>query len=139
MTILKFRVYWEEDDTVYRDIAVKPSQTFLDLFKAILTSYSFDDKHKATIYRSNDMWKRGREISLEKYDKDYIVDPLIMAETTIGSEITDPNQKFILVYDFNKNWMVSSSPMSRRISRAASPRCVTPAAETRRSAAKTGS
>lgn len=104
MTILKFRVYWEEDDTVYRDIAVKPSQTFLDLFKAILTSYSFDDKHKATFYRSNDMWKRGREISLEKYDKDYIVDPLIMAETTIGSEITDPNQKFILEYDFNKNW-----------------------------------
>ena len=84
MTILKFRVYWEEDDTVYRDIAVKPSQSFLDLFKAILTSYSFDDKHKATFFRSNDHWQRGREISLEKYDKEYKVAPLLMAETTIG-------------------------------------------------------
>jgi hypothetical protein len=27
-----------------------------------------------------------------------------MAETTIGSEIRDPNQKFIYVYDFHKNW-----------------------------------
>jgi hypothetical protein len=27
-----------------------------------------------------------------------------MKQTTIGSEIRDPNQKFIYVYDFNKNW-----------------------------------
>ena len=27
-----------------------------------------------------------------------------MLETTIGSEISDPNQKFIYVYDFEKNW-----------------------------------
>ena len=27
-----------------------------------------------------------------------------MGETTLGSEIKDPNQKFIYVYDFNKLW-----------------------------------
>ena len=27
-----------------------------------------------------------------------------MKETTVGSEIRDPNQKFIYVYDFHKNW-----------------------------------
>src|SRR5258706_15013257 len=27
-----------------------------------------------------------------------------MNETTIGSEIRDPTQKFIFQYDFNKNW-----------------------------------
>ena len=48
---------------------------------------------------------RGREISLEKYDdKIYKVDPLLMKEVTMGSEIKDPNQKFIYVYDFNKLW-----------------------------------
>jgi hypothetical protein len=63
------------------------------------------NKHKATFYRSNDNWLRGREISLEKYeDKTYKVDPLIMTEVTMGSEIKDPNQKFIYVYDFNKFW-----------------------------------
>src|SRR6201999_573113 len=40
----------------------------------------------------------------EKYDKAYKAEPLLMANTTIGSEIRDPNQKFIYVYDFVKNW-----------------------------------
>ncbi len=104
MAVLKFRAYYEEDDAVYRDVVIKHSQTFLDLHNAILKAYEFDNKHQGTFYRSNDNWQRGREISLEKYDKDYKAEPLIMANTTIGSEIRDTNQKFIYVYDFSKNW-----------------------------------
>jgi hypothetical protein len=104
MAILKFRVYFEEDDSIYRDVAVKHTQSFLQLHQVILKAYEFDSKHQATFYRSNDHWQRGREISLEKYDKAYKAEPLLMADTTIGSEIRDPNQKFIYVYDFVKNW-----------------------------------
>jgi hypothetical protein len=104
MAILRFRIYWEDDESIYRDVAIKHVQTFQDLHYAILKSYEFDSKHKATFYRSNDQWQRGREISLEKYDRDYKADPLIMNEVTIGSEIKDPNQKFVYEYDFNKNW-----------------------------------
>lgn len=104
MAILKFRVYFEEDDSVYRDIAIRHKQNFLDLHTVILKAYEFDNKHAATFYRSNDNWARGREISLEKYDKAYKADPLLMADTTIGSEVFDPNQKFIYVYDFARNW-----------------------------------
>jgi hypothetical protein len=104
MAILRFRTYWEEDESIYRDVAIKHTQTFMDLHLAILKSYEFDNKHKATFYRSNDAWQRGREISLEKYDKEYRVEPLIMADVAISSEIKDPNQKFIYEYDFNKNW-----------------------------------
>lgn len=104
MAILKFRAYWEEDESTYRDIVIKHSQSFFDLHNAILKSFEFDNKHKATFYRSNDSWQQGREISLEKYDKVYKVDPLIMSEVIIGSEMKDPNQKFIYEYDFNKNW-----------------------------------
>ena len=32
------------------------------------------------------------------------IEPLIMANTTIGSEIRDTNQKFVYIYDFEKNW-----------------------------------
>src|SRR5574343_1008130 len=105
MPLLKFRIYFEEDDSVYRDVAIKPSQTFLQLHQVILKAYEFDSKHQATFYRSNDNWQRGREISFEKYDKAYRVDPLIMADTVIGSEIQDTNQKFIYEYDFNKHWV----------------------------------
>jgi hypothetical protein len=104
MAILKFRVYFEEDDSVYRDIAIQHKQTLLQLHQAILKAYEFDQKHQATFYRSNDQWQRGKEISLEKYDKNYKVPPLLMSETTIGTEIFDPNQKFIYQYDFAKNW-----------------------------------
>ncbi|MEO6329301.1 MAG: hypothetical protein ABIO55_10225 [Ginsengibacter sp.] len=104
MAILKFRIYWEDDDGIYRDIVIRHSQNFLDLHKSILSCFEFDSKHKATFYRSNDKWLRGKEITLEKYDKSYIAEPLLMAETLVGSEIRDTNQKFIYVYDFNKNW-----------------------------------
>ena len=104
MAILKFRVYFEEDESVYRDVALRHTQTFKDLHDVILKAYEFDNKHKATFFRSNDHWLRGREISLEVYEKEYKAPPLIMGETTIGSEIRDPNQRFIYLYDFNKNW-----------------------------------
>jgi len=104
MAILRFRIYWEDDDSVYRDIVIKHSHTFSDLHHEILRCYEFDNKHKATFFRSNDKWQRGKEITLEKYDKIYAVPPLLMSETSIGSEIKDTNQKFIYVYDFNKNW-----------------------------------
>ena len=105
MAILRFRIYWEDDDSIYRDVVIRHTQNFYDLHCCILKSYEFDSKHKATFFRSNDNWLRGREISLEKYaDKVYKVDPMIMAEVTMGSEIKDPNQKFIYTYDFAKGW-----------------------------------
>ncbi|HEV7622454.1 MAG TPA: hypothetical protein VGO09_12005 [Flavisolibacter sp.] len=104
MAILKFRVYLEEDDSVYRDVAIKHKQSFFELHEVILKSFEFDSKHQATFFRSNDNWQRGREISLEKYDKPYKAEPLLMKETTIGSEIKDTNQKFVYQYDFTKGW-----------------------------------
>ena len=104
MAILKFRVYWEEDESVYRDLVIKHTQTFFDLHNCILKCFEFDNKHQATFFRSNDHWQRGKEITLEKYDKEYKAEPLLMKETAIGKEIREPNQKFIYVYDFHKNW-----------------------------------
>ncbi|MBL7707664.1 MAG: hypothetical protein JNJ86_01260 [Chitinophagaceae bacterium] len=104
MAILRFRIYLEEDESVYRDVVIRHTQSFFELHEAILKAYEFDNKHKATFYRSNDHWLRGREISVEKYDKEYKAPPLIMSETTIASEIKAPNQRFVYHYDFNKNW-----------------------------------
>ncbi|MFN0083307.1 MAG: IS1096 element passenger TnpR family protein [Ferruginibacter sp.] len=105
MAILKFRVYLQEDESVYRDIAIKHTANFKELHSAILIAYEFDNKHQATFYRSNDIWQRGREISVEKYDKEYRAEPLIMEDTALATEIKDPNQKFIYEYDFTKHWL----------------------------------
>ena len=103
MAVLKFRVYLEEDETIYRDVVILHKQYFIDLHLIILKSFEFDQQHAATFFRSNDQWARGREISLAVYDKPYKVDPLLMNEVTIGSEIKDTNQKFIYEYDFDEN------------------------------------
>jgi len=105
MAILKFRVYFEQDDSIYRDVVIRHTQNFLQLHHAILKAYEFDNKHQATFYRSNDHWQRGKEITLAKYDKKYKVEPLLMDATAVGSEIIDPNQKFVYEYDFAKNWV----------------------------------
>ncbi len=125
MAILKFRAYYEDDDSVYRDVVIKHTQSFLDLHYAILKSYEFDNKHKATFYRSNDSWQRGREISLEKYEKEYRAEPLIMEQTTIGSEIRDTNQRFIYTYDFDKNWTFLLELIN--VSKEENPRLIYPA------------
>ena len=104
MAVLKFRIYFEEDDSIYRDVVIKHTQSFFELHQVILKSYEFDSKHQATFYRSNDHWERGREISVEKYERPYKVQPLLMSETTIGSEIKNPNQKFLYEYDFVRHW-----------------------------------
>jgi len=104
MPVLKFRVYWEEDDSIYRDIAIKPNQSFLQFHETLLQSFEFDSKHKATFFRSNDNWQRGREIILEKDEQVRRAEPLLMAATLVASEVRSPNQKFIYIYDFVKNW-----------------------------------
>ena len=104
MAVLKFRMYWEEDDVIYRDVLVKHSQNFADLHQIILKAFEFDQKHDATFFRSNDIWQRGREISKEVYEKEYKAPPLLMEETIIGSEIIDTNQHFVYLYDFVKSW-----------------------------------
>ena len=48
MPLLRFRVYWEEDDQVYRDIEIQSGQSFLDLHQAINKAYEFDGKHSAS-------------------------------------------------------------------------------------------
>ena len=104
MPVLKFRVYWEEDESVYRDIAIKPNQTFLQFHQSILQAFEFDNKHKATFFRSNDNWQRGREIILEKDATPRKAEPLLMSDTPITAAVKDPNQKFIYLYDFAKSW-----------------------------------
>ncbi len=126
MAILKFRVYFEEDDSVYRNIVIKHSQTFQDFQQIILKSFEFDNIHQATFFRSNDKWLRGREITLEKYDRSYQVEPLLMAETVISSEINNPNQKFIFLYDFTRNWVFQIELIN--VSKEESSKIVYPAA-----------
>jgi len=104
MAILRFRVFWEEDDQTYRDIEIMSSQSFLDLHKAIYQAYEFDGKHSASFYESSDRWNYGRELNSEVTTNSKNAPALSMSRTPVSALISEPDQKFIYVYDLAKKW-----------------------------------
>jgi hypothetical protein len=103
-TIFKFRIYWEEDDLIYRDIAIISNQTLFNLHEAITKAYDFDGKHSSVIYESNDRWDRLRafDSEVQSNKKDALF--LSMVKTPLSALIHTPEKKFIYTYDPEKNW-----------------------------------
>ena len=97
MPLLRFRVYWEEDDQVYRDIEIQSGQSFLDLHQAINKAYEFDGKHSASFFESNDRWHRGREINSEVLVNKKDAPALSMTKTPVSALVAKPDQKFVYV------------------------------------------
>ncbi|GAA4462179.1 hypothetical protein GCM10023093_08270 [Nemorincola caseinilytica] len=105
MAILRFRVYWEEDDQTYRDIELQVGQTFMDLHQCIVKAFEFDGKHSASFFESNDKWERsGREFNSEVLANKKDAPALSMTKTPVSALISVPDQKFIYVYDPAKKW-----------------------------------
>ena len=62
----------------------------------------------ASFYVSNEEWDKGHEISLldMSYDDDSIDSPAsVMKNAIIKDFLDEPDQRFILVYDFMKMWI----------------------------------
>lgn len=104
MPLLRFRVYWEEDDQVYRDIEIKTGQSFLELHKAIIKAYDFDGKHSASFWESNEKWERGRELNSEVLVNKKDAPALSMSRTPVSALTSTPDHKFVYVYDPAKKW-----------------------------------
>lgn len=98
MALYKFKVYFEDNDEVYRIIEVKSNQTFQHLHEAILSSVAFDSKHDASFYMSDDTWRKGQEITNRTGDKPK------MKDAKLNAFINDPHQKILYTYDFNADW-----------------------------------
>ena len=99
MSVFKFRVVLEQDDTIFRDIEIKPTQTFADFHYAIIKAFAFDGKHEASFFTTNDNWVIGSEIALNKKPNAQSMSKILMA-----SLIDDPHQKFIYTYDYDVEW-----------------------------------
>jgi len=102
MAVFRFRVCFEEDDEVVRIFEMKSSQNLEDMLFAILRFVEFDSIHNASLFLSDDYWKKGREhIFLPEPGKE---DISLFAATRLSTLINDPHQKMVLVYDFEAEW-----------------------------------
>lgn len=104
MAIYRFRVSFEEYDDVYRDIEIRSVQTFDLLHSAIQEAIGFDASKPATFYMSNDNWKKGQEITLQKSGKNANADVKIMKDCRLCDFIADPHQKIYYVFDQPSQW-----------------------------------
>jgi hypothetical protein len=110
MAGLKFRVLLDSEskNEAFRDILISDTDNFESFYKAIMSSFRFKGDQMASFYVSNDAWDKGHEISLMdmSYDDDSIDSPsAVMKEAIIKDFLEEPDQKFILVYDFMRMWI----------------------------------
>lgn len=112
MAIYRFRVTFEDNEEVYREIDIKSTQNFEDFHNIIVQSIGFDNLHTASFYISDDYWRKGDEITLRPIDEDEaeqrkrknLPPKRQMNKCKIASVIDDPHQKFVYVYDLKTGW-----------------------------------
>ncbi|HRG58752.1 MAG TPA: hypothetical protein PK323_07300 [Bacteroidia bacterium] len=97
--IYKFRVQFEDYDDVYRDIDIQTIQTFEDLKTAILNAIGFDHIHECTFFVSDDLWRKGRDLSKKKDGT-----PASLSKRVICDFVDAPHQRFLFLYDLNVQW-----------------------------------
>ncbi len=101
--IYKFRITLDVLDDVFRDIAIRKTNTFEDLHFAIVQAFGFEGQELASFYKSDDKWNQGEEIALE--DMSDGQKPILMMNETILEDILSEKQtRLIYVYDFFSMW-----------------------------------
>lgn len=110
--VYRFRVTFDDNEDVYREIEIKSTQTYEDLHHAIVKSISFDGQHNASFFISDDMWRKGEEIVLnppeDNTNKNHrttaVAAKRLMSKCKMAALIDDPHQKFVYIYDPKTGW-----------------------------------
>lgn len=104
MAIYRFHIEIEDYEGISREIDIKSSQTFEDLHYAILRAFSFDVKHPASFFYSDDLWHMEDEIAFKDMQYSMVNNPMPMNKTRISDYIDDPHQRFVYVYQSDEGW-----------------------------------
>ncbi|MCX6296483.1 MAG: hypothetical protein NTX97_10530 [Bacteroidetes bacterium] len=112
MAVYRFRVTFEDNEEIFREIDIKSAQNFEDFHNIIIQSIGFDNLHDASFFISDDYWRKGEEIGLrpiseeeaEKRKRKELPFKKQMNKCKMASLIDDPHQKFVYVYDPKSNW-----------------------------------
>lgn len=104
MAVYRFRVTFEDQDEVYRDVELKSNSTFLDLHLIIQKAIGFDNSKPASLFVSDDFWRKGTEMVLN--EAELKEGKKLMTKTKLSGFIDDPHQKFVYVFDPVANWVL---------------------------------
>jgi hypothetical protein len=99
MSILRFRVTFDDYDDIHRDIDLQADHTFADFFLEIMKSIGFDNKHVGEFFLADHNWRKGNPIgTISGTDLDRL------KKVDMVDHIDDPHQKFLFIYDQEVRW-----------------------------------
>ena len=101
--IYRFRVIFDTEEDIFRDIEMTASATFEDLHNVIVQSFGLEGQEMASFYLSNDQWEQGEEIALFDIG-DIPGETLLMQEYTLETLLNREQTRLIYIYDFLHMW-----------------------------------
>lgn len=84
----------------YRHIQISSKATLLDLHKAILAAFEFDDDHAHAFFMDNKMWSDGAAYYCDMIEEE----EHFTSDHTLGEVILSADMKFKYVFDFGDEW-----------------------------------
>lgn len=114
MAVYRFRIVFEDQEDVIREIEVLGKQSFGELHRSIQEAIGFDNSKDASFYMSDDYWRKGQEITNRKLQQDYDdeddyrgkkkVSAKPMNTSRVADFIDDPHQKIVYEFDPAVKW-----------------------------------
>lgn len=114
MAVYRFRIAFEDQEDVVREIEILGKQSFGDLHRAIQEAIGFDNSKDASFFMSDDYWRKGQEITNRKLqsndddDDDYRGRKKVTAKpmntSRVSDFIDDPHQKIVYEFDPAVKW-----------------------------------
>ena len=101
--IYKFRAILDNEDDIFRDIAINQEDTLEDFHNALFNAFGFDGLEVASFYTCDDTWNQDQEIPM--FDTgDEPGEIKTMADYVLEDILDKQNTKIIYVYDFINMW-----------------------------------
>jgi len=136
MLIYRFKIVNDDNDNFYREIEIKPGNTFEDFHKLLVDCIKLSPGEIASFYICDSKWNKLQEISLcnmeepeedesetlSETDKKKVV---MMSDVKLKECINDPNQRMIYIYDFFKmyTFYIELSKITEGSEKTIYPRC----------------
>ena len=94
MSVYKFRVMYEEDENIFRDIELRPNHSFAEFEDLLITAWGLPSDGKGSFFVSNDRMQKVKAFDhrkpIQKGDSQYM--PMIL------NHVDNPHQKFLYEY-----------------------------------------
>ncbi len=101
--IYKFRVILDNEEDIFRDIAISQNDTLEDLHNAIFNAFGFDGLEVASFYTCDNTWNQDQEIPM--FDTGDVEGEMkIMSDYELADILNEKDTKIIYVYDFINMW-----------------------------------